>query len=143
MRKELEIAFKSDSPFGVITSPLETQSPQTTSDYNADDLFNTVKNWDAIRCFMRGISSKNFGTEKKERLVSGELAGNEEQSDLVDDLRTELAQLFCEQMNEAFGTSLTYKSRAEEYRQRRESGIDASSEINGRGKTKLQEENDL
>lgn len=129
-QKELEIMFGSDSPFGVLSSTMDIQDIQTTNDFNADDLFNTVKNWDAIRCFMNGIASKNFGSEKKERLVSGELQGNEEQVDLVADMRLELAQLFADQMNEAFGTGITCELRREAY----------NDDVNGRGNTKEDEE---
>ena len=68
VQKELETIFGSDCPFGIITSPLEAGSIQSSSDYNADDLFNTLKNYDGIRCSMSGISSKGFGAEKKKTL---------------------------------------------------------------------------
>lgn len=133
MRKEIEMAFASDSPFAVITSPLESQTIQSTSDYNADELFNTIKNYDAIRCFMSGISSKNFGTEKKERLVSGELQGNEEQKDLVLDMGLEMRQLFADMMNKKFGTNISVSKRSDEYEEM----------VNGNGNTKLDEEGEL
>lgn len=133
VREELTTAFGSDSPFGVITTPLEASSIQSVDDFNADDLFNTVKNWDAVRCFMTGIASKNFGTEKKERLVSGELAGNEEQINLVADLMLDFAKLFCDQMNKRFGTSMSVRLRKEDYEE----------EVNGNNNTKLDEEGEL
>lgn len=115
VQKELETAFGSDSPFAILTSQLPVDSVQNSSDYNADDLFNTIKNYDAIRCFMSGISSKNFGTEKKERLVSGELAGNEEQKDLILDMGYDLRKLFCEQCNKKFGTNISVRKRSDDY----------------------------
>lgn len=117
MRRELEIAFGSDSPFAIVTSPMETANVQSTNDYNADDLFNTIKNYDAIRCFMNGISSKSFGTEKKERLVSGELAGAEEEKQLVLDLGLDLRQQFCDLCNKKFGTNMSVRKRAGEYKE--------------------------
>lgn len=133
IREELASSFSSECPFDVIHSPLEVQSVQSSDDFNADNLFNTVKNWDAIRCFMNGISSKNFGTEKKERLVSGELAGNEEEIGLISDMGDELANLFCKQMNEAFGCSISFRNRRNDYKQ----------EENGNGNSKLEEEAEL
>ncbi len=115
VQKELEDAFSSDCPFAVLTSELDVDEVQNTSDLNADELFNTIKNYDAIRCFMSGISSKNFGTEKKERLVSGELDGNDEQINLIADMRLELAQLFAKQMNEAFNLNISVTARRDEY----------------------------
>lgn len=115
VRKELEIAFGSDSPFGIITGELPVEAVQNANDYNADDLFNTIKNYDAIRCFMSGISSKNFGTEKKERLVSGELAGAEEQKNLILDLGFDLRKQFCDLCNAKFGTNMRVTKRSEQY----------------------------
>lgn len=133
LEQEIEASLGSDSPFGVLSSPLEVQTIQNTDDYQADDLFNVIKNYDAIRCFMSGIQSKNFGTEKKERLVSGELAGNEEQIDLVADIGLELRQNFADNMNKLFGTNIKVHKRSDEYQ----------DEIDGRGLTKLEEEGNL
>ena len=133
IRKELEIAFNSDSPFYVLTSELDATSPQSSSDFNASDLFNTIKNYDAMRCFMSGIASKNFGTDKKERLVSGELAGNEEQISLIADLGLQLRQEFCETCNKLWGTEMSVRKRADSYKE----------ETNGNNKTKLEEEGEL
>lgn len=132
-RKELEIAFGSDSPFGILTGEMPVETIQNSSDYQADDLFNTIKNYDAIRCFMSGISSKNFGTEKKERLVSGELAGNEEQKDLVLDMGLDLRKEFCELCNKKFGLNMSVRKRAESY----------EADVNGLGQTQEEVEGGL
>lgn len=133
IEQEMKQVFASDCPFGLITSELDPQTIQNTNDYNADDLFNTIKNYDAIRCFMSGISSKSFGTEKKERLVSGELTGAEEERSLVLDSGLYMRQLFCDQVNEKFGLNITVRKRADDYQQ----------EINGNGLTQQQEEEQL
>ena len=133
IEKELEIAFGSDSPFAVITSPLEAQTIQNTSDFNADELFNTIKNYDAIRCFMNGISSKSFGNDKKERLVSGELAGAEEEKSLILDMGLEMRQLFCDLCNKKFGTNIKVRKRADDYKQ----------ETDGNGMTENEREEEL
>lgn len=133
IEKEITTSFGSDSPIVVISSPLEMQSVQNTDDYQADDLFNVLKNYDAIRCFMSGIQSKNFGTEKKERLVAGELAGNEEQIDLVADLGLELRQEFADKMNKLFNLNIKVHKRADEY----------DAETDGRGLTTDQEQANL
>lgn len=133
VRRELESAFSSDCPFAIVTAPLEAGSIQSTSDFNADELFNTIKNYDAIRCFMSGISSKSFGTEKKERLVSGELAGAEEEKDLILDMGLDLRKEFCELMNKKFGTNIEVYKRSDLY----------DEDINGRGNTQEDEEERL
>lgn len=133
VRDELNTAFGSDSPFAIISSPLKSNPIQNSNDYNADDLFNTIKNYDAIRCFMSGIASKNFGTEKKERLVSGELAGNEEEISLILDMGLELRRDFADKMNKKFGTNIKVRKRNEEY----------GDETNGKGLTQEEVEDNL
>ena len=132
IRKELEIAFGSDSPFAVLTSPLESQSIQSSSDFNADELFNTIKNYDSIRCFMSGIRCKSFGTEKKERVVTGELAGSEEQSDLILDIGFELRKEFADLCNRKWGLNIVVEKRSDEY----------DEQVNGNNKTKEEEESE-
>ena len=122
---ELRTIFGSDCPFGVITAPLQTSSVQSSSDFNADELFNTIKNYDAVRCFMSGISSKSFGTEKKERLITGELNGMEEEKDLILDLGLEMRKEFCEMVNSKFGLNISVKKRNENY----------EKEVDGNGNT--------
>lgn len=133
VEKELAMAFASDSPFAVVSSPLEVSSVQNTSDFQASDLFNTIKNYDAIRCFMSGISSKSFGSEKKERLVSGELAGAEEEKDLILDMGFYFRKLFCDQCNAKFGTNMSVRKRSDDY----------EDTMNGNGQTQEDVEEDL
>lgn len=116
-RQELSDAFASDCPFFVLSSPLDTQDVGTVSDFNAEDLFATIKNYDAVRCFMSGISSKGFGADKKERLISMEMNGVEEEKDLILDIGLELRQLFAERMNKKFGTNITVSKRADKFEQ--------------------------
>ena len=131
--QELAMAFGSDSPFAVIDSPLEVDNVQSSSDYNADDLFNTIKNFDAIRCFMSGISSKGFGAEKKERLVTGELTGAEEEKDLILDMGYDLRKMFADMCNKNFGTNIQVYKRADFYKD------ENSTEINGQNQTAEEE----
>lgn len=133
IQRELEIAFGNDCPFALVTSPLENGSIQSSNDFNADELFNAIKNYDGIRCFMSGISAKGFGTEKKERLVAGELAGNEEEKDLVLDMGLMMRQEFCDIMNKKFGTNISVRKRSEEYKE----------ELDGNNMTEKQRENEL
>lgn len=136
VQKELELAFDSDCPFAIITSELDVNGVQSTNDFNADDLFNSIKNYDAIRCFMNGISSKGFGNEKKERLSTGELAGGEEEKDLILDMGFELRQLFCDQCNAKFGWNISVSKRSDEYDNPSD---EYSTEENGKGLTAIDE----
>lgn len=138
VQAELETIFGNDCPFGIITSPLEASSIQSTNDYNADDLFNTLKNYDGIRCSMSGISSKGFGAEKKERLVTGELTGAEEEKDLILDMGYDLRKLFAEQCNKKFGTNIQVFKRADMYDEEDDKS-QPSTEENGQGQTAAEE----
>ena len=133
IRKELESIFSSDCPFGLITSPLESSAIQSTTDFNADELFNAIKNYDGIRCFMSGISSKGFGTEKKERLVAGELAGAEEEKDLVLDMGLMMRKEFCETINKKFGLNVSVRKRIDDYKE----------DLDGNGMNEEERENEL
>lgn len=136
VKQELEIAFGSDCPFAILTSELDINAIQNSNDFEADDLFNTIKNYDAIRCFMNGISSKGFGTEKKERVSTGELAGGEEEKDLILDMGYDLRKLFCDQCNKKFGWNISVKKRADEYENKMK---EYSTEVNGKGLTAMEE----
>lgn len=130
VQRRLESAFKSDSPFIVINSPIETDSVQQVSDFNADMLFQTAKNWDAIRCKMNGIEAKGFGSDKKERMITGELAGEEMQVNLISDMRLDLAREWADKMNKAFNLNISVRKRSDDYEQ----------ETDGNGKTSEEEE---
>lgn len=133
VQAELNMAFGSDSPFAIISNELDVNNIQSSSDYNADDLFNTVKNYDAIRCFMSGISSKGFGAEKKERLVTGELTGAEEEKDLILDMGYDLRKMFADMCNKNFGTNIQVFKRSDFYNE------ENSTEINGQNQDAEQE----
>lgn len=107
VRFELNQAFSSDSPFTVITNPMEIQNIQDTKDDYTAELFGIVKNWDSIRCFISGIQSRYFGADKKERLITDEMEGQEEQTDLVGNLRFRNAKQWADDMNRYFGSNIT------------------------------------
>lgn len=115
IKLELASAFNTDSPFAVLTSELETQTVQSTNDFNCDQIFNVVKNWDAIRCFMSGISASQFGADSKDRLTTGDLNGAAEQKDLIADQRLDLAQKFCQKVNKAFKLNMSVELRTKKY----------------------------
>ena len=139
VEKELGIAFSSDSPYFTYTDPMPVEQINDTGDIVTDELFNTIKNYDAMRCFMNGIDSKNFGTDKKERLVSGELAGNETQIDYILYRGLEYRKEFCDKMNKLFGLKMEVTLYRDEFDLQNE----ASMEVNGNNKTKLEEEEEL
>lgn len=130
VQKELKIAFGSDCPFGVLTSEFDVNSVQSTSDYNADDLFNALKNYDAIRCFMAGINSRGFGTEKQERLITGELNGDLERVGLIADQGLELRKIWADLCNRKFGTNIQVELRSDSFENQTDgNGMTAEQEM--------------
>lgn len=113
IRQELGEGFSSDSPFIVCTNP--TAMPQTSqaSDFQASDLFNCIKQYDAIRCQQSGILTKSFGQDKKERVNSGELMGEREQVNIIYDVGLYLRQTFADDMNKCLGTQLSVEENKE------------------------------
>ena len=114
VREELNQAFGNDSPFAIITSPLDINSVQSSSDFNADELFSALKNYDAIRCMFNGVSSSPFGNDKKERLITDEVKGSTEEKDLIKQLGLDYRKRFCEMCNKKFGTNMSVELRIKE-----------------------------
>lgn len=113
LQKEIEAQFGSDSPVIVVTQMENIGSSQSTNDYYADSLFNAIKNYDGIRCVFNGISSKGFGTDKKERLTAGELLGNESEYQHFLQNGLLMRQTFCKHINEKFGLNVSVKVSSE------------------------------
>ena len=107
VRQELNQGYDSDEPFIVCTSPTKLPQVSQTSDLQASDLFNVVKQYDSIRCQQSGILTKSFGQDKKERVNSGELMGEKEQVNIIYDVGLYLRQLWAEEMNENLGTNIS------------------------------------
>ena len=106
IRQELEKGYNSDSPFIITSNPSALPSITQSSDLAASDLFNVIKQYDAIRCQMSGILTKSFGQDKKERVNSGELMGEKEQVNIIYDVGLYLRQMWAEDMNNNFGTNI-------------------------------------
>ena len=106
IRTELGQGYSSDSPFIIVTNAGATPSIPQSSDLQASDLFNVVKQYDSIRCLQSGILTKSFGQDKKERVNSGELMGEKEQVNIIYDVGLFLRELWAEEMNENLGTEI-------------------------------------
>lgn len=115
IRMEIAQSFGSDAPFEVIAGDMPFDEVQQTGDFMAQELFETLRNFDNFRCFVNGIKSKAFGTEKKEHLLTGEMLGNDVQSSLIGDLRLEFAEKWAEDMNKYFGTNISVRRRDDDY----------------------------
>lgn len=127
MRREIEQGLSSDTPFEIITSPLELQSVLNNADNSTLQYFETIKNYDSVRCFISGISNKGFGSDKKERLVTGELLGIDEQTNLVADLSLEYRKEFVKKVNSYYNLNIEVYKRADFYEDK--------TGINGKGES--------
>lgn len=113
VRQELAEGFSSDSPFIVCTNATALPNISQASDLQASDLFNAIKQYDAIRCQQSGILTKSFGQDKKERVNSGELMGEREQVNIIYDVGLYLRQSWAEEMNKCFNTNITCEENKE------------------------------
>ena len=113
IRNELSNGYNSDSPFIVVSSMDQLGQVGQSSQLEASDLFNAVKQYDAIRCQMSGILTKSFGQDKKERVNSGELMGEKEQVNIVYDVGLYLRQEFAKEMNKYLGTNIQVHENVE------------------------------
>ena len=118
IRNELSQIFDDESPYDVIFDEYDATALASPANFFADKLFNILKNWNAMRCFMNGIPSKTFGEEKKERVITDELEGDVEQVESISSLRLQYAKEFCSLVNKKFGLNidvkLTYSNKEEE-----------------------------
>ena len=113
IRQELEEGYTSDSPFIITSNPSATPTLNQSSDLQASDLFNSVKQYDSIRCQISGILTKSFGQDKKERVNSGELMGEKEQVNIIYDVGLYLRQIWAEDMNNNLGTDIEVEENKE------------------------------
>lgn len=105
--------FNNDLPFNIVVGDDDITELTDYPEFESEALFNTLKNYDALRCAVSGISAKGFGSEKKERLITGELSGQEEERELIRQLRLACRQQWAEQCNQLFGTNITVELRVD------------------------------
>lgn len=102
MRKDLREAYGTSDPFIVVVrkssvNDMKGEPMQTGIDVETQSLFETWQSINSIRCMCSGIT--NGGAfEKKERKITGELQGDQTQTELVLDAGLRMRRLFLEQM---------------------------------------------
>lgn len=102
MRKDLREAYGTSDPFVVVVegAMVEGEKPTTLQgniDNETQALFETWQSLNSIRCMCSGIT--NGGAfEKKERKITGELQGDQTQTELVLDAGLKMRELFLNQM---------------------------------------------
>lgn len=104
MRHDLREAYGTSDPFIVVTkgtNELQGQALQTGVDVITQSLFETYQSINSIRCMCSGLSNEG-AFEKKERKITGELEGDEAQSDLILDAGLRMRRLWLQQMKDAY-----------------------------------------
>lgn len=102
MMRDLQDAYGTDDPFIVAVrgSQLDRNNSDTLQGDIANEtqsLFEAWQSFNSIRCMCSGIA--NGGAfEKKERQITGELQGDNVQTDIVLDAGLQMRRLFLEQM---------------------------------------------
>ena len=105
LEKDLKAAYSTNNPFIIYTdgAPLETDGTflDIKDDLHAQDLIETWQSLNNIRCMLSGID--NTGAfEKKERKITAEQTGNQEQTDIVNDSGLSLRKWFIDCLKDAY-----------------------------------------
>lgn len=101
MEQAVSEAFTSGSPFIIMTKGdndyTNSEEFSAKSELETQSLFETWESLNSIRCMTMGLNNQG-AFEKKERIVTDELGGNVEQSDLVFDAGLCMRKLWLDQM---------------------------------------------
>ena len=113
MKCDLREAYGTDDPFIVAVKGTQLRDKDNTTlqgdvANETQSLFETWQSINSIRCMCSGISNDG-AFEKKERKITGELQGGEEQTDLVLDAGLEMRKLFIKQMQLIYPNSEWWK----------------------------------
>lgn len=102
---DLKAAYNTASPFIIYTdgAPIDTDGTflDIKDDLHAQDLIETWQSLNNIRCMLSGIDN-NGAFEKKERMITAEQTGNNQQTDIVNDAGLEMRKWFLEQLKAAY-----------------------------------------
>ena len=105
LERDLYAAYKTKSPFIIYTdgAPVDVDGTflDIKDDLHAQDLIETWQSLNNIRCMLSGIDN-NGAFEKKERMITAEQTGNDQQTDIVSDSGLEMRKWFLSQLKSAY-----------------------------------------
>lgn len=105
LEKDLKAAYMTSSPFIIYTdgAPIETDGTflDIKDDLHAQDLIETWQSLNNIRCMLSGIDN-NGAFNKKERMITAEQTGNNQQTDIVADSGLMFRKLWVDQLKAAY-----------------------------------------
>lgn len=105
LERDLKAAYQTKSPFIIYTdgAPVDVDGTflDIKDDLHAQDLIETWQSLNNIRCMLSGIDN-NGAFEKKERMITAEQTGNDQQTDIVSDSGLEMRKWFLSQLKSAY-----------------------------------------
>ena len=105
LEMDLKAAYTTASPFIIYTdgAPIETDGTflDIKDDLHAQDLIETWQSLNNIRCMLSGIEN-NGAFNKKERMITSEMSGNNEQTNVVNDAGLKFRQLWLDQLKACY-----------------------------------------
>jgi len=105
LEKDIKVAYNTDNPFIIYTdgAPIETDGTflDLKDDLHAQDLIETWQSLNNIRCMLSGIDN-NGAFEKKERMITAEKTGNNQQTESVNDCGLSLRKWFIDCLKDAY-----------------------------------------
>lgn len=105
LEMDLQAAYSTASPFIIYTdgAPIETDGTflDIKDDLHAQDLIETWQSLNNIRCMLSGIDN-NGAFNKKERMITKEMTGNDSQTDIVEDSGLYFRKLWLDQLKECY-----------------------------------------
>lgn len=105
LEKDLKAAYTTASPFIIYTdgAPIETDGTflDIKDDLHAQDLIETWQSLNNIRCMLSGIEN-NGAFNKKERMITDEMNGNNQQTSIVDDTGLMFRKWALDQLKKAY-----------------------------------------
>ena len=96
--QQINMAFQNNFPYIVVNSMFDMEHVQSTTDLQASELFNAVKQYDDIRLQQSAIETSSFGTFKKERNINADIENDNNATDMQIDtcllMRDSFAKLY-------------------------------------------------
>lgn len=118
---QINMAFLNNFPYIVVNSMFDMEHVQSTSDLQASDLFNAVKQYDDIRLQQSSIETSSFGTFKKERNINADIENDNNATDMRIDtcllMRDDFAKLYSMKFNRNLSVDYRFTKKQEDYQE--------------------------
>lgn len=121
IENSLNSAISSDSAVvAVSTGKINILDLVATGGLDGGELFHMFKQYNSYRLNSSGIPSTPLGTDKGERLISGEVDNNMFNYDLIHDVLLDVFQEFCDNCEKILGLNFTVTSNIDKIKKEKE-----------------------